>query len=176
MKKKVSILLLALCLILVTVACSSPSPSDALKADLENAKSSPEDIVGDIGDSGFSDELNTALVNKMLEFEYEIGEEKVDGDTATVELTITTYPFGDMFTTVINDLMDKATNSELSADTDTDALVSEMLNEQMDNAEKSYTKTITVELAKEDNQWVVQESVDYGDAITGGLYTFADNL
>ena len=176
MKKKVSILLLALCLILVTVACSSPSPSDALKADLENAKSSPEDIVGDIGDSGFSDELNTALVNKMLEFEYEIGEEKVDGDTATVELTITTYPFGDMFTTVINDLMDQAYSGEIDTDADVETLVSDMIMDEMDTLEKSYSKTITVNLNKEDGAWVVQEDEDFGDAITGGLYTFADNM
>ena len=43
--KKVSILLLALCLIFMT-ACGTASPTDALKADLENAKSSPDEIIG----------------------------------------------------------------------------------------------------------------------------------
>ena len=44
MKKKVTILLLALCLVFLA-ACGAPSPSDALKADLEDAKSSPDEII-----------------------------------------------------------------------------------------------------------------------------------
>ena len=52
--KKVSILLLALCLIFMT-ACGTASPTDALKADLENAKSSPDEIIGQLGEDGFGD-------------------------------------------------------------------------------------------------------------------------
>jgi len=49
--KKTIVLLLALCLVLLT-ACGPASPTDALKADLENAKSSPEEIMGEMGEDG----------------------------------------------------------------------------------------------------------------------------
>lgn len=84
MKKKVTILLLALCLVFLA-ACGAPSPSDALKANLEDAKSSPDEIIEGIGSDGFGEEATQALIDKVLEFDYELGEEKIDGDTATVE-------------------------------------------------------------------------------------------
>ena len=68
MKKKVTILLLAFCLVFLA-ACGSPSPSDALKADLENAKSSPDEIMDGLGSDGFGEEATQALIDKVLEFD-----------------------------------------------------------------------------------------------------------
>ncbi len=173
--KKVTILLLALCLVFLT-ACGSSSPTDALKADLENAKASPDEIIGEIGDEGFGEEATEALIDKVLEFEYEFGEEKVDGDTATVETTITTYPFGDMFTSVISDFITQAMANPNITEDEMTALLDDLLMKAMDGAEKTYEKTITIELKKDGKAWVVQESDELSNALTGGMLDFANSM
>jgi len=174
--KKTIVLLLALCLVLLT-ACGPASPTDALKADLENAKSSPEEIMGEMGEDGFGEEATDALVKKVLEFDYELGEEKINGDTATVETTITTYPFGQMFTNVVTNFIAEAfANAGQMSDDDMNALMDKLLMDELDKAEKTYTKTILIELEQEDGVWVVQESDDMANALTGGMLDFAENM
>lgn len=170
--KKVSILLLALCLIFMT-ACGTASPTDALKADLENAKSSPDEIIGQLGEDGFGEEATQALVNKVLEFDYQLGEEKIDGDKATVETTITTYPFGEIFTGIVADFITQAFANPDMTDDDASALLDQLLMDALDKADKTYSKTITIELSQEDGEWVVQESDEMSNALTGGMLDFA---
>lgn len=170
--KQVSILLLALCLIFIT-ACGTASPTDALKADLENAKSSPDEIIGQLGEDGFGEEATQALVNKVLEFDYQLGEEKIDGDKATVETTITTYPFGEIFTSIVGDFVTQAFANPDMTDDDASALLDQLLMDALDKADKTYSKTITIELAQEDGKWVVQESDEMSNALTGGMLDFA---
>lgn len=174
--KKTIVLILALCLVLLT-ACGSASPSDALKADLENAKASPEEIIGEMGDEGFGEKATKALIDKVLEFEYELGKESVNGETATVETTITTYPFGQLFSNVVTKFISQAFESagEMS-DEDMTALMDKILIEELNGAEKTYTKTITVELEQEDGVWVVQESDELSNALTGGMLDFAESM
>ena len=170
--KKVSILLLALCLIFMT-ACGTASPTDALKADLENAKSSSDEIIGQLGEDGFGEEATQALVDKVLEFDYQLGEEKIDGDKATVETTITTYPFGEIFTGIVADFITQAFANPDMTDDDASALLDQLLMDALDKADKTYSKTITIELSQEDGEWVVQESDEMSNALTGGMLDFA---
>ena len=170
--KKVSILLLALCLIFMT-ACGTASPTDALKADLENAKSSPDEIIGQLGEDGFGEEATQSLVDKVLEFDYQLGEEKIDGDKATVETTITTYPFGEIFTGIVADFITQAFANPDMTDDDASALLDQLLMDALDKADKTYSKTITIELSQEDGEWVVQESDEMSNALTGGMLDFA---
>ena len=174
--KKVLVLLLTFCLVMLT-ACGAPSPTDVLKADLENAKSSPEEIMGEIGEDGFGEEAMEQLIKKVLEFDYELGEEKIDGETATVETTITTYPFGQMFTNVVTNFITQAISSagEMS-DEDMAKLMDDLLIEELEKAEKTYKKTISIELALEDGNWVVQETEEMSDALTGGMISFAESM
>ncbi len=174
--KKTIVLLLALCLILMT-ACGASGPSAALQADLENAKASPEEIMGEMGDDGFGEKATEALIDKVLEFEYELGEESIDGDTATVETTITTYPFGQMFTNVVSQFVtDALTNAGTMTDEDLTELMDKLLMDELNKAEKTYTKTIDIELVQEDGVWVVQESEEMSNALTGGMLDFAESM
>ncbi len=174
--KKFAVLLLALCLVLLT-ACGSATPTDALKADLENAKANPEEIMGDIGEDGFGDEATKALVDKVLEFEYELGEEIVEGETATVETTITTYPFGKIFNTVVSNFITQAfANADSMTEDQMTALMDKLLMEELDKAEKSYSETVKITLAQEDDQWVVQEDDAMANALTGGMLDFANSM
>ena len=146
MKKKITILLLALCLVLLA-ACGEPSPSDALKADIEKAKSS------------------------------KLGEEKVDGETATVDLTITTYPLGEIFTNVLSELF-SSNLEELGAMTEEEltAYMDETLISNLDKAEKNFETDLTVTLKKQDGKWVVEESEEFTNALTGGMLDFASSM
>ena len=174
MKKKVTILLLAFCLVFLA-ACGSPSPSDALKADLENAKSSPDEIMDGLGSDGFGEEATQALIDKVLEFDYELGEETIDGDTATVEATITTYPFGEMFSNLLISFMGEAlADPTMTEETMMDTL-DQLLIESLDSAEKTYEATVTVTLINDGDAWVVQESDELSNALTGGMLDFANS-
>lgn len=174
--KKTLVLLLALCLVLLT-ACGPKTPTAALKADLDNAKASPEEIMGEMGEDGFGEEATQALIDKVLEFEYQLGEEVIDGETATVETTITTYSFGEIFTTVVTNFISQAfANAGNMTDEDLATLMDKLLIEELDKAEKTYTTTIEIELAQEDGNWVVQETVEMSNALTGGMIDFANSM
>ena len=150
------------------------SPSDALKADMENAKSGAEDLMGDLDDS-LGEEAGQAFIDKMLDFDYKLGEESVDGDTATVETTITTYPFGDIFSQVLTDYITEAFSNLDMTEEEGQQLMASLMTEALDKAEKSYETTVTVNLAKEDGQWVVQEDDALANALTGGIYDMANS-
>ncbi len=174
--KKTIVLLLALCLIVLT-ACGPATPTAALKTDLENAKASPEEIMGEMGEDSFGEEATNALVNKVLEFEYKLGEETIDGETATVETTITTYPFGQIFTNVVSNFIAQAfANAGSMTDEDMTALMDKLLIEELNKAQKTYTETIEIQLAQEDGKWVVQEDADMSNALTGGMIDFANSM
>lgn len=175
--KKLFVVLLVLCMLFMT-ACGTPTPSEALKADMENAKSSPEEILGDVGDDGFSEESNKLLIEKILEFDYKLGEEVINEEkgTATVETTITTYPFGDMFTSIMSKLISEAFANPNMTDAQLEARMDALLADGLKGLEKTYTKTIKIELALEDGQWVVQESDAMSDALTGGMLSWANSV
>lgn len=175
--KKVFITVLILCMLFMT-ACGTPTPTEALKADIENAKNSPEEIIGDIGEDGFGKDATEALVDKVLEFDYKLGEEVIDEEagTATVETTITTYPFGDIFTKLMTDLFTEVFANPNMTDEQLSARMDALLIDGLKGAEKTYTKTIKINLSLEDGQWVVQESDEMADALTGGMLTWANSV
>ena len=112
-------------------------------------------------------------MDKVLEFDYQLGEEKIDGDKATVETTITTYPFGEIFTGIVADFIPQAFANPDMTDDDASALLDQLLMDALDKADKTYSKTITIELSQEDGEWVVQESDEMSNALTGGMLDFA---
>lgn len=173
--KKLLSLVLILCMLLCT-ACGTSTPTDALKADMEIAKSSPEEIIADIGKTGFGEDATSALVEKILNFDYEFIEEKIDGNTATVETTITTYPFGEIFKNVVADVFVEALSGKEMTNDEAAKLMDQSLLDRLDEAEKSYKSTVTFKLTKEDDNWIVQESNDMTNALTGGLLDFMSQL
>ncbi|MBR5128546.1 MAG: hypothetical protein IKU67_00720, partial [Firmicutes bacterium] len=66
-------------------------------------------------------------------------------------------------------------NAGNMTDEDIAALMDKLLVNELQKAEKSYTKTIKISLAKEDGIWVVQEDKDMSNALTGGMLDFAEN-
>lgn len=171
--KKLLVMLLALIMCFGMTACSKDSPSDALKADMENAKAGSEDLIGDM-DETLGEEVGKDFVDKMLDFDYKLGEETVDGDTATVETTITTYPFGEIFGQVLTDYITEAFSNPDITEEEAQALMESMMGEALAAAEKSYETTFDVTLKKEDGAWVVQEDDALANALTGGMYDLVE--
>ena len=174
MKKKVTVLLLAFCLVLLAAACGTPSPKDIVKAEFEDAKASPEVILNEVGVDAFGEEATELLVDKMLDFDYELGEETIDGETATVEVSLTTYPFGELLAASLSDIF-SSDMEELAGMTEEDltSYMGEALISQLNAAEKTYSSDFTIELYLADGNWKLQDSLEMSDALTGGMTSLA---
>lgn len=174
--KKLIALFLAVMLCFSMAACGDKnSPSAALEADIENSKSAPDDIVEELT-SSFGEEAGEAFAEKMLDFDYKLGEEKIDGDTATVETTITTYPFGELFTDVLTEYITKAMSDTDMTEEEGTELLGDLMMDALDSADKSYETVVSIKLVKENDQWVVQEDQEMANALTGGIYDMASNF
>ena len=173
--KKIAVVLLALMMCFALAACGTPSPSDAVAAELDVAKDDPDMFADSTAftDAGLSQEASDILYEKFLDFEYVIGDETIDGENATVEVTIKTYPLGDIFEDVFTSLI-----SQIMSDPtmDVDTAMSDLLIEKINAAEKTYEQTVTLDLVMSDGQWQVQTNDDIVNALSGGMNYFVNNM
>ena len=51
----------------------------------------------------------------------------------------------------------------------------QLLMDALDSAEKTYESTVTVTLVNDGEAWVVQESDELSNALTGGMLDFANS-
>jgi hypothetical protein len=122
------------------------------------------------------------LIPKMREFDYEISNEQIDGDTATVDVTVTTYAVGDALKSFASDYLTQAFSLALSnpSEDEMNKLGVSILTSKIDEMEKTYTETATVQLSKDDNNaWKVDslgEDDEFTDVILGGAITASKSL
>ena len=112
-------------------------------------------------------ELEKFLDERIRNFEYECSNEQINGDTATVDVSITTYDWGEAYKEAIDDYLSQIYAG--STDVDAEKLVVEKLSklETLD-----YVKTVSVKLSKSDGIWMVDEfdvNDPFWDAIYGGI-------
>ena len=146
-----------LAIALMFSACGSdPTPSDAVKADLDKMKSedsSDQSLKAlDLEEWDLKkDDVNTFL-SKIRDFDYEIVEEKVEEDKATVKVKITTYNFGKAMGEIFAEAL---------------ALAFSMAGIE----KKDYSKKVTVNCVKKDDKWTtdVDSNEKLEDAVLGGL-------
>lgn len=120
------------------------------------------------------------FLRKVLAFDYELGEEKITDNTATVDVTINAYNFTGAFSNVLESLYSEAIRLAFSGldeeelDKEISKLVDSHLSQQLDELEtKDKSATVTVELVKEGGKWQVQPlSEEFMDALFGGLNSF----
>ena len=147
---------------------------------LDAAAESEEDEEAE--DTGLTQVYEEQMVPKMLDFDYELSNEQIDGDKATVDVTVTTYSIGDAFTAFFSDYISQAFMLAFSdtSEEEMDALATTLLSGKLANlTEKNYEKTATLSLTKVDDKWVVDELAtgsDIVDALTGGLVTSFGNM
>ena len=178
-KKKAAVLLSA------SLLFGAGSPPVLLHAeDRTKIESVTLHITAELGtDSDFSDmslQITAGSGNYSLD-DYEITNEQIDGDTATVDVKITTYTVGDAFNTFITDYMSQGFTLALSgaSEDDLSELASSIFSTKINSMEKSYTDTVTVSLSKVDGNWKVDDiksNAELTDALLGGLYTTIESL
>lgn len=209
MKKKLAVFLL-LTAMLGMCACGSKSPEVTptktvdtfLKAiqdeDQDAIKKVYEESTFDIGkeawddgdDEGqFSDDAMTKVLTKdfyprLIDFEYKMGEENINGDEATVKVDITTYKIGDAFVAGFNDFFSQAMDlyNANASDDEVSKVMADSLHKKLSALKKKeYKKTATFHLSKEDGKWVIDEMDDDENeaalnVLTGGMIDATDKL
>lgn len=206
MRKIVSVLVTALvaCLCLATLsACTSePSPSDVTKNALDAMKAQDADTLTQYysGDTnGIQEQLNAlasetdgsedpdaqtaalnSLMQKIYDFDYTIGEETIEGDTATVNVSVTTYDLGTTFKTAMGNYISTALGMAFAgaSQEEMETALYEGLQSELDSlTEKDYTTDVNLTLTKTDNGWMLDALPDEAaDAFTGGLKSAADEV
>lgn len=131
---------------------------------------------------GMTEVLEKEMNPMLLDFDYELSNEAVDGDTATVDVKVTTYQLGEAFSEYFSEylsqsldmVMDDVSSDELSQ------LSANILSEKLTGlTEKTYEGSCTLTLTKTDDKWVVDEiapASDTIDVLSGGLVTAINNM
>lgn len=170
--KTISIVLILAIALMFSACGSDPTPSDAVKADLDKMKSedsSDQSLKAlDLEEWDLKkDDVNTFL-SKIRDFDYEIVEEKVEEDKATVEVKITTYNFGKAMGEIFAEALALAFSNPDASEEE----VSKIFVEKMAGIEKKdYSKKVTVNCVKKDDKWTtdVDSNEKLEDAVLGGL-------
>lgn len=206
MKKHTAIVIAVFASMIFLGGCSlTPSPTKTVDTFLQAVKTQDGEALADVYGAGeldlfdkvaesdenaeeeeTDDELTKVyeeqIVPKMLDFDYELSNEQIDGDKATVDVTVKTYSLGDAFTAFFSDFVSQAFMLAFSdaSDEQVDALATTILSGKIaDLTEKTYEKTTTISLTKADGKWVVdplETGSDAVDALTGGLVTAFKNM
>ena len=173
------------------VGCSEESPSDVTKTYLDALKSKDSDAYAKVYADGATNPLDGKtllnvdsskttdtqkevlgeMLDKVLDFDYTIGEEKVSDDKATVDVTVKTYQFGDAFTKAFKSYFSKAMASGMTDTTELSDLMMECFSDELDKLkDKSYEKTVTFNLTNTDDGWTIDELSDAQvNALMGGI-------
>ena len=122
---------------------------------------------------GLSDSIKEELIVKLLNFDYEITDEKVDGNKATVSVNISTYDFKNLFAEFIRDYISEGLSQALdgASKEELEKLAEEVFSKKLDKlTDKSVTTTVELKLVKKGNKWIVKNVDDsFINALTGGL-------
>lgn len=199
-----------LCALCIGLAgCGGPSPTDVTKQAIEAVKAQDTDALAKVyaGDAANistdmfastpeSEELADSsdltddqqqvvkdFYGKLLDFDYTVSDEQIDGDSATVKVTVNTYNFGSVFSKAVQDTLSTAFMYAFSTDQDaaqkatTQAMIDSLDTQMKSLTDKDKSATATVSLEKQDGNWVVQPfDGDFYNALTGGAYDLSNNM
>lgn len=194
-KKLLAIITLAVMTFSLCSCSSSPTPTETVDAFLTAIKTQdsegmkavyPDGDLNEMYDAAeFEegiDELGPLLLEKLLAFDYEITEEKIDGEKATVTVDITTYALGTAFTDFMSEYMTQAFALAFSdaSDEEIEALATTLFENEINKlTEKNYTDTVDIALSQTDDGWVIdeiEEDDDFYNALTGGIIDAVESI
>ena len=196
MRKIFSIFLIFVLAASLSACGSAPTPKDIAEKYLAAIKAQDEEGISALSEGSYSedelmgtvdlvlgeseegeeeDEATKKFKEKVFDFDYTIGEERIDGENAEVDVTIKTYDFG----TMLGQYAERAMSELMAAAVDgasqeeIDAMDRKILEEELDKlTEKSYETTVPMKLKKVEGEWKVVEiegDSEFMNAMLGGL-------
>ena len=194
MRKIFSIFLIFVLAASLSACGSAPTPKDIAEKYLAAIKAQDEEGISALSEGSYSedelmgtvdlvlgeseegeeyDEATKKFKEKVIDFDYTIGEERIDGENAEVDVTIKTYDFG----TMLGQYADRAMSELMAAAVDgasqeeIDAMDRKILEEELDKlTEKSYETTVPMKLKKVEGEWKVakmEDDSEFMNAILG---------
>ena len=129
--------------------------------------------------------LMDKMMEKLLDFDYALSNEKIDGKTATVDVNFTTYDIGGIMKDIIENMLSDAAALALSGLTqeELEAEINEIMTKKFEEyakiAKKEKVVSVPVNLVMINGRWLVKDisrTDDIMDALSGGLTEFAENI
>lgn len=213
------ILILVFAMVFVMASCGEKGPAAYVDKEIGNIISSKncEKEVQDVLEDVLEEEMNISddnekdfkkyydnnikksgiqksLVDILTSAKYEVSDEKVSGDKATVKVTVKTKNYGDAFTKaglkgldkLVAELAEKNLSEEAIEDDDFYSMVFKFygnaLKKSVRNAEDGYESSVTLHLKKDDGEWELenedkgQEALDLFNVLTGGMVDGIQNM
>ncbi|MBQ3394116.1 MAG: hypothetical protein IJG64_03070 [Oscillospiraceae bacterium] len=130
-----------------------------------------------MNDSDLPDSVTKQLDEKIFGFDYDVIEETVDGENATVKVNITAFPIGEAviewfreyISTRLSMAFSGASEEEMNA-----YLESSFTEKLAALEEKSYESTITLSMYQTNGKWMIDESSldsKFIDRVSDGLFS-----
>ena len=129
--------------------------------------------------------LMDKMMEKLLDFDYALSNEKIDGKTATVDVNFTTYDIGGIMKDIIENMLSDAAALALSGltqeelETEINEIMTKKFEEYAKIAKKEKVVSVPVNLVMINGRWLVKDisrTDDIMDALSGGLTEFAENI
>ena len=200
MKRRIVSIVTALLLCLGCVAtfasCGTPSPTETANSFLEAVKTQDKDTLksvyagGDeldfsgtslLGSSSDSSSLSNDVIKKfkkkLLDFDYEVTDENIKDNKATVKVKLTTYEFGEAMTNLYTEMLENIWTFSAMSDKQSDAFIEKLFSKQLDKLkEKSYSSTVKLKLTKSDDGWKVDKIDSDGEFMNGLAGNLIDTI
>lgn len=163
MKKRIIFIFSLLSILLIITGCTmNNTPRAKVETVLMKYQKNSDSIVSELDDylntlsipSDSHDEYKKIYLKQYSDLKYDIKDEMIDGDTATVTAQIEVYDYYKIendATKYINDNPDKFSNNDIYDS----AKVLEYKLDKFNNAKDRVTYTINFKLTKIDNEWTV---------------------
>ncbi len=182
--KKLMISVLAISMVLSMAACGKANtPTTVVEKQMQELKDEKVEtelssLVSDASVAKKYGDDYKKLLKKIQDFDYEVSDEKVDGDSATVTVKITTYNFGQAYKDMYNQVVQDANNGKITSSTDLTSYIYKMMFQKMNALDKKNFKTsVKVKCTKnEDGDWEtnIDNNSDVEDAILGGVISLSN--
>lgn len=185
--KKILVYTICICMLIgALAACGASSPQKTVQLFMESWKTLDTVKMNELCESIPTDSLDAASESQNTTFyenvSYEIGEFTIDGDTATVDITITCADLakitGDVMMEVIGQMLVHMSDDTFDQNEYVEKAMLEVINSQDC---PMVTNSVTVHLKKSsDRKWIIastevgEANRDFYNALTGGLANIAE--
>lgn len=186
MRKLKSISIILVVMIASILAGCTTKPTNVVNNYLDDVKSKGIDIKQIIEESSdedtlkelnsdrlsneYTDEVYEKLGDKLKDLKYKVNSENIDGDTATVNVTVTGPDFNNVIKEVIKEafsyILGQAFSGKQMTEEETNKYVIDLFTKHIDEAESS-ERTKDIKLKKVDNKWQITYDEDLLTLLTG---------